>query len=114
MLEIFRWLQGYVCFTIYGKFPERFINIVTKYGIAIWDTKRIDGNLCACMYVRDYLRIRTLAKKSKVRLEITEKTAETSNVMLKSQKDTSKATQQEKQTATVVYNAIAEALQKLN
>lgn len=73
MLEIFRWLQGYVCFKIYGKFPERFINIVTKYGIAIWDTKRIDGNLCACMYVRDYLRIRTLAKKSRVRLEITEK-----------------------------------------
>ena len=74
MLEIFRWLQGYVCFKIYGKFPERFINIVTKYGIAIWDTKRIDGNLCACMYVRDYLNVRTLAKKSRVRLEITEKT----------------------------------------
>ena len=73
MLEIFRWLQGYVCFKIYGKFPERFINIVTKSGIAIWDTKRFDGNLCACMYVRDYLKIRTLAKKSRVRLEITEK-----------------------------------------
>ena len=50
----------------------------------------------------------------KITVEITEKTKETSNVMLKSQKDTTKATQQEKQTATVVYNAIAEVLQKLN
>lgn len=50
----------------------------------------------------------------KITVEITEKTNETSNVTLKSQKDISKATQQEKQTATVVYNAIAEVLQKLN
>ena len=50
----------------------------------------------------------------KITVEITEKTKETSNVTLKSQKDTSKATQQEKQTATVVYNAIAETLNKLN
>lgn len=49
----------------------------------------------------------------KITVEITEKTQETSNVTLKSQ-NISKATQQEKQTATVVYNAIAEALQKLN
>lgn len=49
----------------------------------------------------------------KITVEIREKTNETSNVTLKS-KDTSKATQQEKQTATVVYNAIAEALEKLN
>jgi len=50
----------------------------------------------------------------KITVEITEKTQDSSKVILKSQKDTSKATQQEKQTATVVYNAIAEALQKLN
>lgn len=73
MLEIFRWLKGYVCFKIYGKFPERFINIATKYGIAIWNTKRIDGYLCTCMYVRDYLEIRNLAKKSQVRLKIISK-----------------------------------------
>ena len=70
MLEIFRWLQGYVRFKIYGKFPERFINIVTKYGIPIWNTGRCDGVLCACMYVKDYKQIRHLAKKSGVRLKI--------------------------------------------
>lgn len=50
----------------------------------------------------------------KITVKITEKTKDTSTVTLESQKDISKATQQEKQTATVVYNAIAEALQKLN
>lgn len=73
MLEIFRWLQGYVCFEILGKFPERFINIVTKSGVSIWGTKRCNTQLCACMYVRDYLKIRTFSKKSGVRLKITEK-----------------------------------------
>lgn len=50
----------------------------------------------------------------KITVEITEKTSETSTVTLKTQKDTGKSTEQEKKTASVVYNAIAEALQKLN
>ena len=50
----------------------------------------------------------------KLTIEITEKTEETSNVTLKTQKDLSKATKQEKATASVVYNTIAEALSKLN
>lgn len=49
----------------------------------------------------------------KITVEIAEKTSESSKVTLKTQKDTGKATEQEKKTATVVYNAIAETLQKL-
>lgn len=73
LLNILRWLKGYVCFKITGKFPERFINIVTKSGLTIWNTGRRNGELYACMYVRDYKAIRPLAKKSRVRLKVTKR-----------------------------------------
>ncbi|MBQ8057233.1 MAG: sporulation protein YqfD [Ruminococcus sp.] len=73
LLNILRWLQGYVCFKITGKFPERFINIVTKSGLSIWNTGRVNGDLCACMYVRDYRNIRPFSKKSRVKLKINKK-----------------------------------------
>ena len=69
LLNILRWLKGYVCFVINGRFPERFINVVTKSGLSIWNTKRSDGELYACMYVRDYKNIRPLARKSRVTLK---------------------------------------------
>ena len=70
MLEFVRWLQGFVQFCIIGKFPERFINIVTKNRLSIWDCNRKDGMMNARMYVRDYKKIRKLAKNSSVRLKV--------------------------------------------
>ncbi len=70
LLDFVRWIQGFVRFKIIGKFPERFVNIVSKSGISIWDTISTDEGLCASMYVKDYKRIRKLTKKSLVRLKI--------------------------------------------
>lgn len=73
LLEFIRWLQGFVQFVVIGKFPERFINIVTKSGLSIWNTNKKDDRLYARMYVRDYKKIRLLAKKSRVRLKMQSK-----------------------------------------
>ena len=70
LLEFVRWLQGYVYFKIIGKSPERFINIVTKNRLTIWNTVKKDSTLYASMYVRDYKDIREFAKTSRVRLKI--------------------------------------------
>ncbi|MBR2715506.1 MAG: sporulation protein YqfD, partial [Ruminococcus sp.] len=70
LLEIVRWMLGYVSFEIIGKFPERFINIVSKNSISIWNTSKRDQSLFACMHVKDYKNIRRLAKKSSVRLKV--------------------------------------------
>lgn len=73
MLNIFRWLLGFVRFKVIGKFPERFINIVTKSGLSIWDTQNKNGFLHASMFVRDYKEIRPYARKSRVKLRIEKK-----------------------------------------
>ena len=70
MLDFFRWLQGFVRFYIIGNSPERFINIITKNRISIWNTERVDGKMFACMFAKDYINIRDLAKKSRVRLKV--------------------------------------------
>ncbi len=70
MLDFIRWLQGFVRFYIIGNSPERFINIVTKNRISIWNTERVDGKMFACMFAKDYKDIRPLAKKSRVRLKV--------------------------------------------
>lgn len=70
MLDFIRWLQGFVRFYIIGNSPERFINIVTKNRISIWNTERVDGKMFACMFAKDYKDIRFFAKKSRVRLKI--------------------------------------------
>ena len=73
MLEIFRWLKGFVEFQIIGKFPERFINVVTSNGVSIWNTAKCDDILCARMYIKDYKRVRYYARKSMVKLRLKSK-----------------------------------------
>lgn len=50
----------------------------------------------------------------KLTVEIKEKDNDTSSVTVKVPKDVTKATDNEKQTASAVYNAICDALGKLN
>lgn len=73
LLDFIRWLQGFVQFLVIGKYPERFINIVTKCGLSIWHTNKTGDKLSARMFVRDYKKIRPYAKKSRVRLKIQSK-----------------------------------------
>lgn len=73
LLKLIRWLRGYVTFVIIGKFPERFINITSVNAVNVWDTQRLSDGINASMYISDYKRIRSLAKKSKVKLKIKSK-----------------------------------------
>ena len=73
LLKILRWLRGYVCFTVCGRFPERFVNITARRGIRLWDVARRDNTLSAAMYMSDYRRIRPVARSCRLRLRIVTK-----------------------------------------
>lgn len=68
-----RFFRGWVEFSTYGKFPERLLNITSRYGIKLWDAKPVSGGLDASMSVSDYRKIRRIAKKARVRTKITKK-----------------------------------------
>lgn len=69
-LMILRMIRGYVDFSVSGKYPERFLNSAFKSGVKIWSQKSSGGKVTAKMYVGDYKRCRTKARKTGVRLKV--------------------------------------------
>ncbi len=73
LLKLIRFLRGYVEFYILGKFPERFINLMLKNNIRIWNTKRKGEAIYSCMYMSDYIKIKKHAKKCKCKTRIVQR-----------------------------------------
>lgn len=73
VLKFIRFIKGYVCFTAHGGFPERFLNLCRMRGILLWDLMSIDGVIHAKTDCRCYRRIRPIAKKSGMKVRISQK-----------------------------------------
>ena len=67
LLKIIRFCRGYVDFRAVGKFPERFLNLTSRYGVNIWNANPTDNGLEASMSVYDYRKIRNLTRKLKIK-----------------------------------------------
>ena len=93
-VKILRYLIGYVSFTATGSSIERFINMIARSGITIWDIKnfklseqnddstKVRANKKRCSSSRgtsakiiasDYKLLRPIAKKSNLRLKVEKK-----------------------------------------
>ncbi len=57
---LFRYLLGYVRFTVNGSFVERFINLCAKNHINIWHISKKNGVLSATMLIKDYKKLRSI------------------------------------------------------
>lgn len=73
VLKFIRFITGYVCFTARGGFSERFLNLCRMRGIFLWDLRSIDGVIHARTDRSGYRRIRSVAKKSGMRVRISRK-----------------------------------------
>ena len=72
-LSLYRILTGYVRFRMEGSGAERFLNAAAKFGAGIWDIKKKEHELYAAVPAGQYPFLRSCAKKTGVRLRITEK-----------------------------------------
>ena len=70
LLRLIRFFRGYVDFTVKGKFPERFLNITSRYGINLWNSQPSERGFKATMYISDYKKIRLVTRKAKVKTKI--------------------------------------------
>lgn len=73
VLRLFRFLFGYVGFTARGGFPERFINLCRHNNILLWDLKCTDSVIKACTDCTGYKKIRSVARKSGMKVRIAKK-----------------------------------------
>ncbi len=70
MLKVFKIITGYVSFIGNGVFPERFLNLCAKNNISVWDAHVNINEISGKMYAKDYKTIKTIAKKSCMRLKV--------------------------------------------
>lgn len=70
---LIRSVRGYLCVRLFGKSPERFLNLCAANGIFIWNLRSEKDSCLFCMMARDFRRCVPLCKKSGCRLHILEK-----------------------------------------
>lgn len=72
--RLLRFLKGYVEFRAVGGFPERFINLCAANRISVQEIKMFGDTILGVCGIKDYARIRMVAKKSGMKVRILKKT----------------------------------------
>lgn len=70
LTRMVQFFTGTVEFSAKGPFPERFMNILCRNGINIWNVSRTESGITAETTVRTYKLLRSAAKKTSMRLKV--------------------------------------------
>lgn len=73
IIQLIRYLFGYINFRAFGGFSDRFLNLCTRDGIPLWNIKNVKGNISASTTINGYLSIRKSARKSGMHVMVLEK-----------------------------------------
>ena len=73
VLKLFKYIFGYVIFNGTGGFVERFINLCAIRRITLWDVSLHDNTIRAKIRTKDFRKLRSIARKTGVRINITDK-----------------------------------------
>ncbi len=66
IVELLRYVCGYVRFSIKGEFQERLLNQLALNGVSVWGIERRGGEISACVLKKNYLKIREYRQKNRV------------------------------------------------
>ncbi len=70
LLNFFRWIKGYVSFTISSDCPEKFVNLLRKENINLWNLKKVCGVFSGDIIASEYKLLRGIAKKSNSKVKL--------------------------------------------
>lgn len=73
MTEWAKRLQGYVKIRVWGFAPQRFINLCSNKGILLWNIEKQEDVYTMCIGLRSFYELRPIARKTKVRVVISER-----------------------------------------
>lgn len=73
IINLLRFIFGYVSFTVTGDFPERLFNQLAANSVSVWGMRRNLKTISAKMSIRDYKHIREYRGKNKVRTRVKER-----------------------------------------
>lgn len=66
--RIFGWLGGTLEVRLVGISGERFINLCRNRGMSLWQIQKVKGKIYFCIRLKDFYKLRPIARKCKVRL----------------------------------------------
>lgn len=66
-------MKAYVKIMFFGSSPERFLNMCKHKNISIWNLQYKEKLFECCMLAKDFKKIKSIAKKSKIKIRIIEK-----------------------------------------
>lgn len=69
-LSFTQWLFGVCRFSAEGDFPERFLNLASRADLGLWNIRRSDGSVSACVIAARYKKLRPYARKCGLRLRV--------------------------------------------
>ena len=73
MTEWIKRLQGYVKIRVWGFAPQRFINLCSNKGVLLWNIEKQDDIYTMCVSLKAFYQLRPIARKTKVRVVISER-----------------------------------------
>lgn len=73
MIELFKYLKGYVCIRVTGFSPERFMNLCSSRGILLWKIQKQQDAYYMCLSIAGFYQLRPIVKKTGTKAVIVKK-----------------------------------------
>lgn len=70
MIEVIRYLKGYVLIKVWGFAPERFFNLCAAKNILLWDIRKEEDAYYMCISLSGFRSLRKIARKTRTRVVI--------------------------------------------
>lgn len=73
MLDILKYIRGYLRIRVTGFSPERFMNLCSNRDILLWDITRVEDGYVMCVSLRGFYQLKSIVKKTGTRVVILER-----------------------------------------
>ncbi len=73
MLDIIKYLRGYLRIRVSGFSPERFMNLCSNKDILLWDIVQEGDSYCMCISLQSVYKLKSIARKTRTKVVILER-----------------------------------------
>lgn len=70
MIELFKYIKGYLCIRVTGFSPERFMNLCSNKGILLWNIHKDADEYYMCLSIDGFLKLRPVVRKTGTKVVI--------------------------------------------
>ena len=71
MIQIFRYIKGYLSIKVWGFSTERFMNLCSNHNIFLWEIKNHSTYYTMCISLQGFYKLRSITRKTGTRVVVT-------------------------------------------